>query len=231
MKKAAAKKPEWEYRCFTCLKQDDKARKYTRSYDLLLHMVNTHRKFPVDAKHNTYYAADGSDIRDATREEIEKYRLAALHKRKKPDADAGAKSGSSASGVRLSGPESERPRRMDDRSRGRESSRDRERDRGSRNREAERKDSRTSSREAKRDRGTSSTERRTTNAKEDERAKEKEATGVSRRTAQTKADVRARAKDKETLPAERSRTKAGNELIKEKEKRPDEDKERTRAVT
>jgi len=40
----------------------------------------------VDAKHNTYYAADGSDLRYATEEEIEKYRLAASHKRRKPDS-------------------------------------------------------------------------------------------------------------------------------------------------
>jgi len=49
-------------------------------------MVNTHRKYPVEAKHNTYYAADGSDLRDATEEEIEKYRLAASHKRGKPES-------------------------------------------------------------------------------------------------------------------------------------------------
>jgi len=51
-------------------------------------MVNTHRKFPVEARHNVFYAADGSDIRDATREEIEKYRLAAAHKRRKPDVES-----------------------------------------------------------------------------------------------------------------------------------------------
>jgi len=50
--KKAVKKTEWEYRCFPCQEQDDKARKYTRCYDLMLHMVNTHGKFPGDAKHN-----------------------------------------------------------------------------------------------------------------------------------------------------------------------------------
>jgi len=83
--KKTAKKPKFEFRCFPCLKQDDKPRSYTRSYDLTLHMVNTHTKFPIDLKNNTYYAADGSDIRDATKEEIEKYRLAASHKRRKPE--------------------------------------------------------------------------------------------------------------------------------------------------
>jgi len=43
--KKAAKKMEFEYRCFPCRKQDDKARSYTRSYDLILHMVNTHTKY------------------------------------------------------------------------------------------------------------------------------------------------------------------------------------------
>jgi len=49
-------------------------------------MVNTHGKFPVDARHNTYYEANGSDLRDATEEEIEKYKLAAAHKRRKPES-------------------------------------------------------------------------------------------------------------------------------------------------
>jgi len=49
-------------------------------------MVNTHQKYPVDARHNTYYTASGSDLRDATEEGIEKYRLAAAHKRRKPES-------------------------------------------------------------------------------------------------------------------------------------------------
>jgi len=91
-----AKKTYFEYRCFPCPKQDDKVRSYTRSYDLILHMVNTHRKFPVDAKHNAYYAADGSDLRDATGEEIEKYRQAAAHKHRKPDAESSCEKSESA---------------------------------------------------------------------------------------------------------------------------------------
>jgi len=86
MKRTTKKVETFEYKCFQCLKQDDKARCYTRSYDLILHTVNTHRKFPVDARHNTYYAADRSDLRDATAEEVEKYRLAASHKRRKPES-------------------------------------------------------------------------------------------------------------------------------------------------
>jgi len=86
--KKAAKKMDFEYRCFPCRKQDDKARSYTLSYDLTLHMVNTHKKFPNDVKHNAYYAANGTDLRDASDEEIDKYRLAAAHKRKKPAVEA-----------------------------------------------------------------------------------------------------------------------------------------------
>jgi len=86
MKRAAKKVETFIYKCFPCLKQDDNARSYTRSYDLILHTVNTHRKFPVDARHNAHYAADGSDLRDATAEEIEKYRSSASHKRRKPES-------------------------------------------------------------------------------------------------------------------------------------------------
>jgi len=86
--KKAAKNTDFEYKCFPCRKQDNKARSYLRSYDFILHMVNTHKKYPIDPRHNAYYAADGSDLRDATEEEREKYRLAALHKRRKPDAES-----------------------------------------------------------------------------------------------------------------------------------------------
>jgi len=86
--KKTAKRPDFEYRCFPCLKQDDRPRSHTLSYNLTLHTVNTHKKFPVDLKNNTYYAADGSDLRDATEEQIKKYRLAASHKRRKPEVGA-----------------------------------------------------------------------------------------------------------------------------------------------
>jgi len=62
-------------------------------------MVNAHKKFPVDIKNNTYYAADGSDLREATEEEIEKYRLAALHKRRKPEVGASSEMSVSATAV------------------------------------------------------------------------------------------------------------------------------------
>jgi len=116
--KKMAKKTDFEYRCFLCRKQDDKARTYTRSYDLILHMVNTHRKFPVDAKHNAYYAADGSDLRDATRDEIEKYRLAAAHKRRKPEAESSCEKSENATTTYPGGRvDTTRTRRDDDRGR------------------------------------------------------------------------------------------------------------------
>jgi len=150
MRKTATKKMEFEYGCFPCLKQDEKARCYTRSYDLILHMVNTHRKFPTGAKHNAYYAADGTDLRDATREEIEKYRLAAMHKRKKPDADpTWGKGGNSASTTRGS---KDRKHQRDDIQRKSDSSRDREADRGAQGREADVRSSRPSSRNTQRER-------------------------------------------------------------------------------
>jgi len=48
--KKTAKKMNFEYKCFLCRVQDDKARSYTRSYDLILHTVNTHLKFPNDVR-------------------------------------------------------------------------------------------------------------------------------------------------------------------------------------
>jgi len=39
--KKTAKKTEFEYKCYPCRKQDNKARSYTRSYDLILHMEAT----------------------------------------------------------------------------------------------------------------------------------------------------------------------------------------------
>jgi len=124
------KKTDFEYGCFICHKQDDKARTYTRSYDLILHMVNTHRKFPVEARHNAFYAADGSDVRDATREEVEKYRLAVAHKRRKPETESSCEKSGSTTTVRPVDPdETTRARKDDDRGRKGDSSRSREDDR------------------------------------------------------------------------------------------------------
>jgi len=54
--KRTAKKQEFEYRCFPCREQDDKARTYASgtyaSEQIILHMVNTHVKFRNDVRHN-----------------------------------------------------------------------------------------------------------------------------------------------------------------------------------
>jgi len=148
-------------------------------------MVNTHRKFPAGAKHNAYYAADGTDLRDATKEEVEKYRLAAMHKRKKPDVDpTWRKGGSSASTSRGS---KEQTRRHDDTLRKDDSSRDREVDRGTQGREAEVKSSRPSSREAWRERGAGSRERCNSDGRKDTR-REKDASSTERRQSDVKTD-------------------------------------------
>jgi len=160
------------------------ARCYTRSYDLILHMVNTHRKFPVGAKHNAYYAADGTDLRDATKEEIEKYRLAAMHKRKKTDADpTWGKGGSSAS---TTGGNREQTHKRNDTQRKSDSSRDREGDRGAQGREADVKSSQPSSRDTQRERGAGSTERHDIDENKDTR-REKGASSTERRRSDANA--------------------------------------------
>jgi len=93
-------------------------------------MVNTHRKFPVEARHNAFYAANGSDIRDANREEVEKYRLAAAHKRRKPKVESSCEKSESATTVHPGGKvETTRVRKDDDRGRRGYPSHNRESDR------------------------------------------------------------------------------------------------------
>jgi len=48
-------------------------------------MVNVHEKFPVGASNKSAYKTDGSDVRDATPEEMIRYRDANKHRRKKVD--------------------------------------------------------------------------------------------------------------------------------------------------
>jgi len=191
-------------------------------------MVNIHRKFPVDAKHNTYFAADGSDLRDATKEEIEKYRLAASHKRKKPDVDPDwGKGGSNASTSRGDKRVREQPHQREERQHGGDSSRDREKNCGSCNRETEVKDHQASSRDARRGKDTSSTEQRKTEAKGDAGKREMDASSSERRRTDGKTNEEMKAK--ETLSTERGRTdtKKG-EGSKEKSGRVDEQKGRKR---
>jgi len=48
-------------------------------------MVNVHEKFPVGASNKSAYKTDGSDVRDATPEEMIRYRDANKHRRMKVD--------------------------------------------------------------------------------------------------------------------------------------------------
>jgi len=163
--KKAAKKTDFDYKCFPCRKQDDTARAYTRSYDLIFHMVNTHLKFPNDVRHNTYYAADGTDLRDATSDEIEKYRLAAAHKRKRPETElAPVKSGDKPStAVRDEKKTANRPSRIETTKYRENSPRIRDKDSGSRGCGVEERGGRTSSRDSRKDRDDGSRSRHRTN--------------------------------------------------------------------
>jgi len=71
------------YICFPSWKEDGRDRPYSRSYDLIAHMVNVHQKYPGGAKNSAAYRTDNSDVRDATAEEITGYRDANKHCRKK----------------------------------------------------------------------------------------------------------------------------------------------------
>jgi len=71
------------YVCFLCWKEDGRDRPYSRSYDLIAHMVNAHGKYPDNAVNKTTYRTDGSNVRDATAEEKLRYLDANKHKRKK----------------------------------------------------------------------------------------------------------------------------------------------------
>jgi len=105
-------------------------------------------------RHNTYYRADGSDLRDATEEEIEKYRLAASYKRRKPESEpVRDKAKTTNSATRDEKKESAQPTKCDD-DRGREKSiRHRDKDAGSRKKEIGDKGGRAESRDSRKDKG------------------------------------------------------------------------------
>jgi len=71
------------YVCFPCWNEDGRDRPYSRSYDLIAHMVNVHGKYTENAVNNVAYRTDGSDVRDATAEEKLRYLDANKHKHKK----------------------------------------------------------------------------------------------------------------------------------------------------
>jgi len=114
-------------------------------------MVNTHLKYPVDARHNTYYAADGSNLRNAAEEEIEKYRLAATHKRRKPESSCD-KSESATMVPEVRKGDENRVHKMDEEGRDGHSSHDRDAERRPRNKDLKSDKDRTSSRGSRRGR-------------------------------------------------------------------------------
>jgi len=116
-------------------------------------MVTTHKKYPTDVRHNAYYAADGSDLRDATSDEIEKYRLAAAHKRRRPEAKQTHDIGESASTtLREDGKEIDRQAQRDVAKHRNNSPRIRSKETGSRSRGTEEKSGRLSSRDSRKGR-------------------------------------------------------------------------------
>jgi len=186
--KKTARRTEFEYRCFPCREQDDKARSYTRSYDLILHMVNTHMKFPTDAKHNAYYKADGSDLRDATPEEKEKYRLAAQHKRKKPEPESPCGKVGNTIAAQENKSKVEEKRNSDQRRRDVENPRDRD-ERGVHRKGSEDKSGRTPSRDSAKGRGSDHRDRsRTGGSLRDEDNGHEKRTNLSDGKAKGEAD-------------------------------------------
>jgi len=73
------------YVCYPCWKENGREKSYSRSYDLIAHMVNVHEKYPDGAVNKVAYSTDGSNVRDATEEEKVRYRDANKHRRKKVD--------------------------------------------------------------------------------------------------------------------------------------------------
>jgi len=81
------------FQCQPCDEVEDRDQKYTRSYDLIAHLVSTHGMYPIGIKHITPYIAVKSDLRPATAEEMAKNKDANKHRRK-PEASTGKASAS-----------------------------------------------------------------------------------------------------------------------------------------
>jgi len=88
------------FKCQPCDEIEDRDRTYTRSYDLVAHLVNTHSQYPISIRHNATYLPLKSDLRPATAEEILKYKDANKHGRKRAPETASTGE-ASASGTTL----------------------------------------------------------------------------------------------------------------------------------
>jgi len=54
------------YVCYQCWKENGREKPYSRSYDLIAHMVNVYEKYPDGAVNKAAYSTNGSNVRDAT---------------------------------------------------------------------------------------------------------------------------------------------------------------------
>jgi len=115
MTKTTQKPPLLLFKCQPCDEIEERDRTYTRSYDLVAHLVNTHSLYPMNIKHNVTYLPVKSDLRPATAEEISKHKDANKHSRKRVPETAStgeaSVSGTTIEPERLRGPSKEREAR------------------------------------------------------------------------------------------------------------------------
>jgi len=91
------------YVCYPCWKENGREKPYSRSYDLIAHMVNVHEKYPDGAVNKAAYLTDGSNVHDATEEEKVRYRDANKHRPKKVDEKSSFSEPSVSNTVLLTG--------------------------------------------------------------------------------------------------------------------------------
>jgi len=89
--------------CYPCWKENGREKPYSRSYDLIAHMVNVHEKYPNGTVNKAAYSTDGSNVRDAMEEEKVRYRDANKHRRKKVDEKSSSSKPSASNTVLLTG--------------------------------------------------------------------------------------------------------------------------------
>jgi len=90
MKKATQRPSRSLFKCQTLDEEEDRNLAYTRSYGLIAHLVNKHRLFLMNIRHNAPYNAVKSDLRPATAEEMIKYKDASSHRRKNAEERSSA---------------------------------------------------------------------------------------------------------------------------------------------
>jgi len=88
MTKTTQRPERFLIKCQRCDEEEDRDCAYTRSYDLVAHLVNKHKLYLISIRHNAPYLAVRSDLRPATAEEAAKHKDANNHRRKKMDERA-----------------------------------------------------------------------------------------------------------------------------------------------